>query len=140
MKSASIQRNGRLRSPYMAATYRQTQRLNWATRDSNSQWQAAAGEQVRIIGGVGIAPKALQPVKDQQILKRLPAAAREHVLVADLATVGLPSMPRWPTKLRGARKHPSYSSTINGCKSRSWPNATWASVSTIVDSGSTPRW
>ncbi len=99
-------------------TYRQTATLELDARDSASQWQAAAGQQVRIDGGVRIDPKMFEGVKDQEILQRLPDAARAHVVVADLSALGMESVRSWPIKFRSAPKHPSYSSTTNGCKLR----------------------
>jgi hypothetical protein len=120
-------------------TYRQTATLELDARDSDTQWQASAGEQVRITGGVAIDPKTLQPVKDEQILRRLPAAAREHVVVANLAALGMKSLPSWPTKLRGAAETPELFFNDQRMQIARWPDTTWATVSMIADSGATPR-
>ena len=87
-------------------TYRQTATLKLDARDSDSQWQAAAGQQVRIDGGVRMNPKKFERVKDQEILQRLPAEARTHVLVADLSALGVQSIASWPIQFRGAPEAP----------------------------------
>ena len=87
-------------------TYRQTATLELDARDSDSQWQSAAGQQVQIDGGIRIDPKIFEGVKDQEILQRLPAAARAHVLVADLSALDIQSIASWPIQFRGAPEAP----------------------------------
>lgn len=55
--------------------------------DAPVTWRACEGEQVRLIGGRRV--EGFEPVTDQAILSRLPAAARGHVLCADLQAQGI---------------------------------------------------
>ncbi|HWB53273.1 MAG TPA: hypothetical protein VG722_03745, partial [Tepidisphaeraceae bacterium] len=87
-------------------TYRQTTTLKLDARDSDTHWQVAPGQTVRIEGGIRVDPEAFAPVKEQPIRNRLPAEARDHVLVADLTALGVKSIEPWPTKFRGAPAAP----------------------------------
>lgn len=120
-------------------TYRQTATLELDARDSASQWQSAAGQQVRIDGGVRIDPKMFEGVKDQEILQRLPAAARAHVLVADLSAPGVQSIARWPVQFRGAPEAPELFFNDQRMQIARWPNTTWADISNVFDPGADPR-
>jgi hypothetical protein len=50
-------------------------------------WQAWRGERVRFLGGRKVT--RFEPVTDPSILSRLPPAARDHVVQADLAAAGI---------------------------------------------------
>lgn len=120
-------------------TYRQTGTFALDARDSDSQWQAAPGEEVRIDGGMSIDSKALVPVKDQAILERLPASARAHVLVADLAALGVPPIANWPVKFRGAPEMPELIFNDRRMQIARWPNAGWTAINKVIDPGADPR-
>jgi hypothetical protein len=120
-------------------TYRQTATLELDARDSESQWQAAAGQQVRIDGGVRVDPKMFERLKDQQILQRLTAVARAHVLVADLSALGLQSMVNWPIQFRGAPEAPELFFDDQRMQIARWPNTSWAAISNVFDPGADPR-
>jgi hypothetical protein len=120
-------------------TYRQTETLKLDARDSDSHWQAAPGEEVRIDGGINIDPKVLTPVKEQAILDRLPASARAKVLVADLAALGVQSIENWPMQFRGAPKTPELFFNDQRMQIARWPNQGWAEINKVIDPGADPR-
>ena len=120
-------------------TYRQTATLELDGRDSDTHWEAATGEEVRIEGGIRLDPKALKPMKDQSVLQRLPAGAHPYVLVADLAAIGVQSIQGWPIKFRGAPAAPELFFNDQRIQIARWPNRTWAVINKIFDPGSVPR-
>ncbi len=120
-------------------TYRQTETLQLDARDSDSHWQAAPGEEVRIDGGINIDPKLLAPVSDRAILERLPADARPHVLVADLAALGVQSVASWPTQFRGSPKTPELFFNDKRMQIARWPNQGWATINNVIDAGADLR-
>lgn len=122
-----------------AGTYRQTETFQLDARDSDTQWQAAPGEEVRIDGGISVDAKALSPVKDEAILKRLPESARAHVLVADLVSLGVPSVANWPTQFRGSPKTPELFFNDQRMQIARWPNEGWATINKVIDAGADPR-
>ncbi len=72
-------------------TYAITETITLAAEDSGTVgspviWQAAPGEEVRLVGGVPVT--GWKPVSDESILKRLPAQARGNVYRADLRACG----------------------------------------------------
>lgn len=119
--------------------YRQVTTLQLDRRDSDSHWRAAAGEEVRIGGGICVDPKALAPVKEPSVLQRLSPAARRHVLVADLSALGIHGIERWPNQFRGAPSTPELFFNDQRMQIARWPNETWAAVNKIIDAGSAPR-
>jgi hypothetical protein len=120
-------------------TYRQTATLDLDARDSDSHWQAAAGQQMRIDGGIHIDPRAFEPVKDQTISHHLSDAARPHVLVADLASLGVKSVETWPTKFRGAPATPELFFNDQRMQIARWPNKGWTPIDKVIDPGADPR-
>jgi hypothetical protein len=120
-------------------TYPETAPLQLDARDSDTHWQAAPGEEVRIDGGISVDPSALRPVKDQAILARIPAAAREHVLVADLSALGVPEIKSWPTKFRGAPDMPELFFNDQRMQIARWPNKGWTDINKVIDPGADPR-
>jgi hypothetical protein len=120
-------------------TYRQPATLELDARDSNTHWQAATGEEVRINGGIRLDAKAFAPVNDQAILRRLSAAARGHVLTTDLSWLGVRQIDGWPDKFRGAPAAPELIFNDQRMHIARWPNQTWAEIGKIIDPGSAPR-
>jgi hypothetical protein len=119
--------------------YRQTATLDLDARDSGNHWQAAPQEEVRVDGGLCIEPKMLHPARDQANLDRLPASAREHVLVADLSALGVPSIAGWPLKFRGAPEMPELFFNGQRMQLARWPNRGWMAISKVIDPGANPR-
>lgn len=104
------------------------------TAESPIVYRAAPGEVVDLTGGVAIAPDALLPVTDCDVLERLPEEAREAVRVVDLAALGLASPARpnaAEVTYRGVPMHPAR-----------WPNGGYATVAAapaVTDEAGQPR-
>jgi hypothetical protein len=58
-------------------------------KDAPVCYRAEPGAEVHLVGGRQIPPEAFRPVQDTAILNRLDAAARGHVLQADLKALGI---------------------------------------------------
>ena len=72
--------------------YQRTSPLELSGADSGTPgapviWQAEPGTQTRLLGGRRLS--TFQPVATPEILRRLPATARAHVLECDLGTLGI---------------------------------------------------
>jgi len=85
--------------------YRITETLELTAEDSGTAsapviWQAAPGEEVRLVGGAHL--KDLRPVTDPAVLERLDPAARGKVLQADLKAAGIADFGK-PTLIGGSR-------------------------------------
>ncbi|NQT89309.1 hypothetical protein HQ560_21250, partial [bacterium] len=59
------------------------------TQDAPIVWRGVEGEDVRLVGGRVIPTAALKPVTDKALLNRIDAAARAHVVAADLKALGV---------------------------------------------------
>jgi len=59
------------------------------TENSRIVYSAYGNEEVRINGGAELLPTVFEKVKDPDVLDRLDKSAREHVLVVDLAGIGI---------------------------------------------------
>ena len=75
-----------------AGAYLVTETLNLTAEDSGTPdspviWQAAPGEDVRLVGGARLT--GWKPVSEKSMLTRLPAEARGHVFHADLTACGV---------------------------------------------------
>ena len=101
-------------------------------------WQAASGEEVRLIGGRMLPGEAFRPVADAGVLARLDPAARGRVLQADLAALKIPLPEAFPVKFHGAS--PAAELFFNGRRMTlaRWPNEGWATIAKIIDHGSRP--
>ena len=58
------------------------------TEDAPVSWQAAPGEEVRLVGGITLPREAFAPVADPAVTARLDDAARDKVVQIDLARWG----------------------------------------------------
>ncbi len=81
------------------------------TPQTPAVFQAYPGEKVILAGGPTVLADAFRPVIDSKVLQRLDAAARGHVLQADLHTLGITDIPALPVKYQGAPPRRSCSST-----------------------------
>jgi len=79
-------------------------------------YRGEAGSSVSLTGGVAL--DAWTPVRDPALLERLPAAARGHVLQADLRAAGFAEVPRFLA-------HCNWSKTSREMKAN--PNGAWLS-------------
>ena len=125
-------------------TYRLDGGFSLGDQDSGTQtariiWQAAASEEVRLCGGVALAPDVFRAVSDAEVLARLDPAARDNVVQADLGELGIPALGSYPDSFRGAPAVPELFFNDRRMTPARWPNEGWETISKIVDSGSVPR-
>jgi hypothetical protein len=91
-RQTSPQENGPVTVTIRGGRYRVTDTLTLNAEDSGTRespvvWQAAPGEEVRLVGGVQLTD--WEPVSDPTVLKRLTPEARGAVLQVDLAAIGV---------------------------------------------------
>ncbi len=125
-------------------TYRITTTFTLGAEDSGTPaapivWQAAPGEEVRLCGGVVVPPEALQPVREEHVLGRLVPEARASVVQADVRQLGITELARYADTFRGAPAVPELFFNDQRMTPARWPNEGWATIATIIDSGSVPR-
>lgn len=125
-------------------TYRLEATFRLGAEDSGTDaapvvWQAAPGEEVRLVGGVTLRADAFRPVDDPGLLERLDAGARGKVMGADLRSVGLRGFGEYPDTFRGVPAAPELFFDDRRMTLARWPNEGWATIPRIVDSGSVPR-
>jgi hypothetical protein len=103
---------------------------------------ACANESVRISGGVPLPSSAFHPVRNVEALKRLPAAAREHVLEADLRALGVRD---FGTHRQFGHGLPVVPAPMEICWNDTmlqlahYPNEGSILMGSVIDTGSVPR-
>ena len=102
-------------------------------------WQAAKGEEVRLSGGPTLPPDAFGRVTNENVLRRLNAAARDKVLQTDLKALGIDQLGNYPDRFRGAPAVPELFFNDQRLAVARWPNQGWTTIAKIIDSGSIPR-
>ncbi len=107
--------------------------------DAPITYCAAPREEVRLIGGRTLPATLFGPVTDEALAARIKPDVREHVLMADLASLGLGELPAYPTRLRGAPAVPELFFNDRRMQVARWPNVGWATIARIIDSGARPR-
>lgn len=139
-----LEETGPLREPVTVivrgGTYRLQASLTLGTPDSGSEaapviWQAAPDEEVRLCGGAVLSGDAFVPVTDEQTTVRLDPAARGRVLQTDLHGVRAEELGSFPDLYRGAPAVPELVFNDQRMTLARWPNEGWATIATIVDSG-----
>lgn len=122
-------------------TYRVGTSLVLDEQDSGTEvapivWQATAGEDVRLCGGVILPTDAFQPVTDENISTRLDPAARGNVVQADVRRIGVREPGSYPDRFRGAPAVPELFFNDQRMTPAGWPNEGWATIAKIVETGS----
>lgn len=125
-------------------TYRLEASLLLGVEDSGIEaapvvWEAAAGEQVRLSGGLVVPPRLFQPVTTPDLLASLEPAARTNVVRADLRTSNLGELGEYPDSFRGVPAAPELFFNNQRMTLARWPNEGWTTIARIIDSGSVPR-
>jgi hypothetical protein len=101
-------------------------------------YRAVEGKEVRLVGGRTLPAKAFQPVNALEILQRLEAVARPHVLHADLRALGLTNFGTFPDQFSGAASVPELFFNDQRMTLARWPNDGWAEFSKVIESGPAP--
>ena len=109
------------------------------TAEQPALWQAAASEEVRLLGGRKLPPEAFRPVTDAGVLARLDPAARGKVLQADLKALKIALPQAFPVQFHGVSPAPELFFNGRRMTLARWPNEGWATIAKIVDPGSRPR-
>jgi hypothetical protein len=109
------------------------------TAEHPALWQAAPGEEVRLVGGRMLPLEAFRPVSDPGILARLDSGARGKVFEADLTALKIVLPEAFPPQFHGASPAPELFFNDHRMTLARWPNEGWATIAKIVDSGSRPR-
>ncbi len=128
-------------------TYRRTKTFEMDARDSNTIYMKSSvggadkSQTVRITGGYDINVGKLPHVKDAEVLSRVPEAVRGQVLVIDLKSLApdWSGSGEWPLRFQGYAGWPEVSSSGLPLQIARWPNAGYASIKSILDAGSKPR-
>jgi hypothetical protein len=125
-------------------TYLQITTIKLADEDSGTSknpvvWQAAPGEEVRLSGGPTLPAKAFRPITNATILARLDPMAHGKVFQLNLRSFGSMEFPEFPQNFRGVPATPELFFQDQRMTVARWPNKGWATVSKIIESGSTPR-
>lgn len=99
-------------------------------------YRAAPGEHPRITGGPVVPASRVSPVKDPQMLARLPRECRERVRVVDLGELGLADVAGpWPDRFRGYAGWPELFCGDRPMALARWPNEGWAEIEKVIDRG-----
>ena len=122
---------------YLQKSFELTEK-DGGTAEAPVTYQAAKPGTVRIIGGRPIAPGLLKPVTDQEVLARLPEAARGRVLAVTMDALDIPA----PSPVSGvlAGNGNLFSLYENGelLPVARWPKEGFTTVQEVVDSGVKP--
>jgi parallel beta-helix repeat protein len=94
----------------------------------------------RVQGGRTLRPADFKPVTNHLILNRLPATARQRVLVCDLSSITSAAFPEWKPAFKGTPPGPWLYINGHPMTLARWPNVEatnggWAKFSKAVDTG-----
>lgn len=101
-------------------------------------YRAVEGKEVRLVGGRSLPANTFQPVSAPDILQRLDAPTRPHVLRADLRTLGITNYGMFPDQFSGAASVPELFFNDQRMTLARWPNGEWAEFSKVIESGPAP--
>ena len=113
----------------------QLQLQDGGSADTPVVYRAAEGQTVRLIGGRRVPADAFGPVPDGPTRQRLDPDAREHVMQADLAKLGIPSFADWPEKFGSFGGAPEFFFNDRPMQIARWPNEGFVTIAKVIDSG-----
>ncbi len=103
-------------------------------------YRAAVPGRARIYGGITLPKASFSVCTDEADLKRIPAAARGHVLVCDLSTKIAGTLQEVPNAFRGVITAPFLFANGEPKVIARWPNAgVWATFTKATDDGLAPK-
>lgn len=108
-------------------------------RDSGVVFKAAAGEVVRISGGIEVGVEGLKPVSDKAIINRLPQGAFGKVFELALPGDAKGGSENWPLRFRGYAGWPEVYVGGKALRLSRWPDEGYARIAKVLDKGSQPR-
>jgi hypothetical protein len=145
LRAAQELSNAAVQVTVRGGSYRLHQSFVLEAQDGGSEtapvvYQAAEGEQVRLVGGVEVPPAAFRPVSDRDVLSRLRESVRGHVFCADLSTLVPGEFPRRPDSYRGFSGPELFFADERMTPAR-YPNEGWLTFTAkqVVDRGAVPR-
>ncbi len=104
-------------------------------------YRAFRNERPSFIGGIDLPAQAFVPITDAAVLKRLDEGARTNVVQIDLRRSGVSDFGAvWPNQFRGYNGWPELFYNGKPMHLARWPNAGFARMGTVIDSGSKPRY
>jgi len=108
------------------------------TADAPIVWRAMEGESPRLIGGARVPVDAFGPVTDAATRRRLAPDVAGHVVMADLAALGVSGLKPWPDRSRGFGGPPEVIFNGEAMQLARWPNQGWAHIAEVIDRGVGP--
>ena len=128
-----------------AGWYRQDIPFELTAADSGSDgaevtYRAEPNGQAILHGGIALDPASFKPVADEQVLTRLPEAARTKVLACDLSGIVAGAFASFQTAYQGAPAGPwlyvnGQPMTLARWPNGDAPNGGWAEFSKVFDTG-----
>lgn len=111
------------------------------SRDNNvtMEYRAWPGEKVVLSGGTSISSDVFEKVKTPEVLSRIAAVARDHVIQVDLHALSIMDLGMYPKKYVGVPVVPELFFNDQRMTVARWPNEGWSTVNKIMASGSHPR-
>ena len=103
--------------------------------DAPVVYRTVEGENVRLIGGHRVPCDAFRPVTEPNVQERLEPAAREHIVQADLAALGLPRFKDWPAKFGAFGGAPELFFNDQPMQIARWPNEGFVNIAKVIESG-----
>ena len=101
-------------------------------------YRAIQGEEVRLVGGCRLPERAFHPAGALSAASRIDAAARPHVLWADLRALGITNCGSFPDQFSGAAALPELFLNDQRMTLARWPNDGWTNFSKVIESGPAP--
>ena len=108
------------------------------TPESPVIYRGVERDSVRLVGGRSLPGKLFQTVTETAVLTRLDAAARGHVMSADLRTLGITNYGSFPDQFGGAALVPELFFNDQRMTLARWPNEGWAEFNKVLESGPAP--
>jgi hypothetical protein len=121
-------------------------------------YRAVQGQEVRFVGGRELPATSFKPVgavsdlegsrsrsgsgtpptATQAALDRIPAEARSHVLCIDLKALGISDYGEFPVAFQSPPSIPELFYNDQRMTLARWPNAGWATIARVIESGPAP--
>lgn len=98
-------------------------------------WRAEANQQITLSGGKRLPVDKFLPLKDESVLSRMAASARENVRVLDLTEQDIPALKALPIKTGMPLAVPELFLNGKRMPMANWPNKGFSTIKTVIDSG-----
>ena len=115
--------------------YLRTRALQLGPEDSGSSYRGFANETVRLQSGIPVPARALHPVTDPEILRRLDPGARGKVMEIDVSELGLEHITRYPDNFGGGGGLIQLYFDGKRLPIARWPNRGYTNMAKVLDKG-----